>query len=79
MDAPPKLCTEQIHNDLYFGSGANVEIGLTGSKMHAVAFAALPAAARVSGAWYVSPKSFHMQRFTEGTGETRCFDVSLSD
>jgi len=71
--------TEEIYKDIYFGSGANVEIGLTGSKMHAVAFAALAAVARVSAVWYVSPKTFDMQRFTEGTGETRCFDVILSD
>lgn len=70
--------TENIYNDLYFGSGANVEIGLTGSKMHAVAFAALAAAARVSAAWYVSPQTFDEQRFTLGTRETRCFEVSFT-
>jgi hypothetical protein len=69
--------TEEIYKELYFSSGANVEIGLTGSKMHAVAFAALAAAARVSSAWYVSPQAFDEQRFTLGTGETRCFDVML--
>jgi hypothetical protein len=37
--------------------------------MHAVAFAALAAAARVSAAWYVSPKSFDEKRFTEDTGD----------
>jgi hypothetical protein len=67
--------TGEICKDLYFGSAVNFEIGLTGSKMHAVAFAALAAAARVSAAWYVAPKSFDMQRFTK----TRCFDVVVSD
>ncbi len=71
--------TEDIYKDLYFSSGANVEIGLTGSKMHAVAFAALAAAARVSSAWYVSPQTFDEQRFTLGTRETRCFDVMLKE
>jgi hypothetical protein len=70
--------TEQVYNDLYFGSGANIEIGLTGSKMHAVAFAALAAAARVSSAWYVSPQRFDEQRFTLGARETRCFDITLT-
>jgi hypothetical protein len=70
--------TEEIYNELYFGSGANVEIGLTGSKMHAVAFGALAAAGRVSAAWYVSPQTFDEQRFTVGTRETRCFDVQLA-
>jgi hypothetical protein len=70
--------TEDVYKDLYFGSGANVEIGLTGSKMHAVAFAALAAGARVSSAWYVSPKTLDEKRFTVGTRETECFDVMLS-
>ncbi len=70
--------TEEIYADLYFGSGANVEIGLTGSKMHAVAFAALAAAARVSAAWYVFPQTFDEQRFTVGTSESRCFVVTLT-
>jgi hypothetical protein len=69
--------TEKVYNDLYFGSGANVEIGLTGSKMHAVAFAALAAAGRVASGWYVSPATFDWKRFTTGVGETRCFTVKL--
>lgn len=67
--------TEEMYHDLYHRSGANVEIGLTGSKIHAVAFAALAAAGRVSGAWYVCPESFDRQRFTQGTGQTECFDL----
>jgi hypothetical protein len=69
--------TEQVYSDLYFKSGGNVEIGLTGSKMHAVAFAAIAAAGRISAAWYVSPQSFDQQRFTIGTGETRVFDIQV--
>jgi hypothetical protein len=69
--------TERFYNDLYFRSGANVEIGLTGSKMHAVAFAALAAAARVSAAWYVAPATVDMQRFTVGTGDTHCFELRI--
>jgi hypothetical protein len=69
--------TEEVYGDLYFRSGANVEIGLTGSKVHAVAAAALAAAARVSAAWYVSPQKFDHQRFTEGASETKCFDLTL--
>jgi hypothetical protein len=70
--------TEEIYNDLYFGGGANVEIGLTGSKIHAIAFAALAAAGRVASAWYVSPTSFDRQRFTTGVRETRCFKLLLN-
>ncbi len=69
--------TEEVYKDLYFGSGANVEIGLTGSKIHAVAFAALAAAARISAAWYVSPQIFDYQRFTQGAAGTDCFDLTL--
>jgi hypothetical protein len=65
----------QIYNELYFSSGANVEIGLTGSKMHAVAFGALAAAVRVSSAWYVVPQQYDAQRFTKGVRETHCFDI----
>lgn len=67
----------RIYNELYFGSGANVEIGLTGSKMHAVAFGALAAAVRVSSAWYVVPKQYDEQRFTKGVGATHCFDIQM--
>jgi hypothetical protein len=66
---------EEVYNDLYFGSGANIEIGLTGSKMHCVAFGALAGVTRVAAAWYVSPKAYDMDRFTKGTRETRCFDL----
>jgi hypothetical protein len=69
--------TEEIYNELYYGGAANVEIGLTGSKIHAVAFAGLAAAGRVSTAWYVSPRVFDHARFTTGVGETRCFDLRL--
>ncbi len=68
---------EEIYNDLYYRSGANVEVGLTGSKMHAVAFAALAAAARISEAWYVSPQRFDHKRFTEGVGATHCFELTI--
>jgi hypothetical protein len=68
---------ENIYCDLYFRSGANVEVGLTGSKIHAVAFAALVAAARVSEVWYVEPRSFNHESFSRGVGETVCFEIEL--
>lgn len=66
---------ERTYNDLYFSSGANVEIGLTGSKMHAVAFGALAATVRIASAWYVVPKEYDEQRFTKGVGESHCFAI----
>ncbi len=68
---------EKIYCDLYFRSGANVEVGLTGSKIHAVAFAALAAATRVSEVWYVEPRKFNHESFSKGVGETVCFDIEL--
>jgi hypothetical protein len=67
---------EQIYGDHYFFSGGNVELGLTGSKMHAVACAALAAAARISAVWYVSPAKYDRERFTRGVEATHSFEVT---
>ena len=64
-----------LYRELYFDLGMNVEFGLTGSKMHAVACAALAAACRISFAWYVVPARFDEKRFTVGVSETQCFRV----
>lgn len=69
---------EIVYSDLYYKSGANVEVGLTGSKIHTVAFGALAAAARISYAWYVAPQSYDRERFTEGVGDTHCFTLDLT-
>lgn len=68
---------EEVYSELYFRSGANVELGLTGSKMHAVAFASLAAAGRIASAWYVKPARFDEQRFTTGVRDTRCFELGV--
>ena len=60
----------------YVQNGFNFEIGLTGSKMEAVAAAALSAFCKVTQCWYVRPKEFDPQRFTSGAGETRFFEIS---
>lgn len=67
--------SEEAYNDFFYRCGGNVELGLTGPKIHAIAFAALAAAARISFAWYVEPRSYDRNRFTEGTGATECFDL----
>lgn len=69
--------TEEVYAELYHAGGANLEIGLTGSKMHAVAFAALAAATRVSYVWYVAPQVYDYQRFTKGVEETECFELVI--
>lgn len=69
---------ERLYRLAYFSQGASVEFGLTGSKVHAIAFAAVAAAGRASYAWYVSPSSFDLRRYTTGVGETHCMQVELT-
>ena len=61
----------------YIGSGFNFELGLTGSKLQAVACSAASAAFKVSQCWYIRPKSFDVERFTEGVGETHIYKIVL--
>jgi len=63
--------------EIYIRNGSNLEIGLTGSKMQAVASAILSVKRKVSQAWYLSPKEFDENRFTTGVGEARIFDIQL--
>lgn len=60
----------------YVQQGFNFEMGLTGSKMEAVAAAAISAICKVTQCWYVSPKEFDTHRFTKGAGETRFFRIA---
>ena len=61
----------------YVGNGYNFEIGLTGSKMEAVAAAAVSSICKVTQCWYVRPATFDSARFTKGTGDTRFFELAL--
>ncbi len=63
--------------DIYGTGGANLEIGLTGSKIQAVAAAILSSVRKVSQAWYLSPKRFDENRFSSGVGEIRIFDIQI--
>jgi hypothetical protein len=56
----------------------NLEIGLTGSKLQAVAAAVLSARRKISQAWYISPKEFDEKRFTEGFGRLYVYKISRS-
>jgi hypothetical protein len=62
----------------YVRQGFNFEVGLTGSKMEAVAGAAISAICKVSQCWYVRPTQFDPTRFTKGAGETRVFRLTLN-
>lgn len=57
--------------------GLNFEMGLTGSKLQAVACAAFSAVFRVSQCWYLQPTRFDSARFTVGVGQTRFYKISV--
>jgi hypothetical protein len=61
----------------YGAGGFDIEVGLTGSKTQAVAFAALSATLKIAQCWYVEPKGFDPKRFSSGVGETRYFHLTL--
>jgi hypothetical protein len=59
--------------EIYGLIGANVELGLTGSKIQAVAAAVVSGIRKFSQAWYLSPKEFDVARFSKGVGAIRTF------
>jgi hypothetical protein len=59
----------------YIQKGFNFEVGLTGSKMEAVAAATVSALCKVTQCWYVQPREFDPQRFTQGARDTRFFHI----
>ena len=62
---------------LYVDDRLNFEIGLTGSKLQAVACAAASAVFRFSQCWYLQPREFDASRFTTGVGQTRYYEIRL--
>lgn len=67
----------QAHQRYYVDGNYNFELGLTGSKLHAVAFAAISATMMISQAWYVRPSVFDPRRFSVGVGESRYFELCV--
>ena len=65
------------HHRYYINSNYNFELGLTGSKLHAVAFAAASASMQMSQAWYVKPAEFDPTRFSIGFGDTRFLEITM--
>jgi hypothetical protein len=61
------------HERFYAHGNFDFELGLTGSKLHAVACAAASSALRFSQCWYVRPAQFDVERFTKGVGASRYF------
>lgn len=62
-----------VYEQFYALSNFNFEVGMTGSKLHAVAIAAASCALKFSQVWYVRPNEFDSHRFTTGVGRTRVF------
>ena len=65
------------YKTLYVDSRLNLEVGLTGSKLQAVACAAASAAFKLSQSWYLEPQRFDTNRFTVGVGRTRWYEIRL--
>lgn len=65
----------QQYLDWYVDRGYNMEFGLTGSKMQAVACVAVSVVSKVAHCWYVRPQEFDPKRFTKGIGESRYFQI----
>jgi len=61
----------------YLHAGANVELGLTGNKLQAVAAAILSSERRISQAWYVRPSAFDYTKFTSGVGELTSYTIKI--
>ena len=68
---------ELLYNRWYVQRGFNFEIGLTGSKLQAVAAAALSAKFKISQCWYTRPKKFDAKKFTKGVGESMYLKLSI--
>jgi hypothetical protein len=64
-----RCCFEEY----YALANFNFEVGLTGSKLDAVAFAAASTALKFSQVWYVKPNGYDIDRFTTGAGQSRLF------
>jgi hypothetical protein len=69
--------TAELHQRYYVDGNFSFELGLTGSKLHAVAFAAASAAMMMSQAWYIRPSGFDPSRFSSGVGETHLFAIEM--
>lgn len=67
---------EQYHS--WYHRGMEVELALTGSKMHAVACAAMASGVKLGQCWYVQPDDFDTSRFSRGTGITDLFELTAA-
>lgn len=62
--------------DLFVKTGANVEIGLTGSKIEAVASAILAVQRQIAEVWYLKPTKFDPERFSSGFEKINFYKIA---
>ena len=67
---------EDAYSRRYLEDNYNVEVGLTGSKLHAAALAIASADLKFTEAWYLRPGAYDPDRFTTGSGETLLYRVT---
>ena len=67
---------EQAYRSLYLKDGLNLDIGLTGDKLEAMAVGVFCSKYQPSNVHYVSPSEFDVKRFSKGFGATRLFEVT---
>lgn len=61
---------EDSYSRHYLDENYNVEVGLTGSKLHSAALAIASADLKFAEAWYLRPAAYDPERFTTGSGST---------
>ncbi len=71
-----KLLYER-YNYWYSNRGFNYEYGLTGSKMQAVACAAISTIQKIANVWYVSPAKFDTNKYSKGIGKSNYYEIYL--
>jgi len=59
----------------YNTEGMNVDLALTGSKIHAALCAAISTKCRIHQCWYVQPKKYDVDHFSEGVESTDYFRI----
>jgi len=67
----------RCYKEWYMDRGFNFELGLTGSKIQAVACSVLSASLKVAQCYYVEPKDFNPIKFTAGVGPTSFYKITL--
>lgn len=64
--------------DFYALANFNFEVGMTGSKLDAIALAAASTTLKFSQVWYVKPDGYDISRFTTGAGASHLFFIERS-